>query len=224
MSTTTNIGSNSGHSDKKDKRHRKKTLTGFISQIEHDDLQVSFDLVIKFFERYALFHDLSDAFVAIIKDYGPIPSPALDELMKKFHNSQTQFGLFLKGREQTLKVMENICMERFGAALRNFHQLRRSADLLQEIDAQQRNKVANLKKHSGYAISDDYDKSTISFTVASPSSHGGNPAVEQMKKDRESRLAMESLALRGIRQLMKITSRNEEQVKYWKAARQISPR
>ena len=230
MSTTT---SNPGpsHADKKDKK-RKKTTTGVITEAEYDDLRAGFDLIIAFFHQYAMFHDLSDKFGKVIQHYGPIHSHEMDEKMKQFQSSQTQFLLLLKGREQTLKVMENICMERFGAALRNLYQVRRSHDLVLAIEAQQKYKIENLKKHSGYAnrSSDQQQQDTaeVTFAVATRGEHEQHPhrfTLEQMKKgakdrldDREGRLAMESLALRGLRQLAKITTRNEEQVKNWKAS------
>lgn len=210
-------------------------VIGVITPAEHEELKAGFDHIIDFFRRYATFHDLSDNFIEVIHDYGPIPKHDLDERMKQFSSSQSQVLLLLKGREQTLKVMENICTERFGTALRNLYQVRRSLDLVHSIETQQKYKIESLRKHSGYANqgSDQQDTAVVTFILAPDPSSEQEPrriGLEQMKKltkerldDREGRLAMESLALRGLRQLLKMTTRNEEQVKNWKANRSPSP-
>lgn len=224
MASSSNSTSHSIH-DKKEKK-RKRT-TGVITGEEYEELKTGFDLVIAFFQQYADHHGLTEQFIHVIKEYGPILSQELDEGMRQFQYSQSQFLLFLKGREQTLRTMETICMERFGAALKNLYQVRRTHDLVLAIDSQQKYKIESLKKHSTYAshLNDQLDRSVVTFTISPDPrqeqvSHVG---LEQMKRlakerldDRESRLGLEVLALRGLRQLLKITTRNEEQVKNWK--------
>lgn len=210
---------------KKDKK-RKKATTGAITNEEYEELKSGFDLIIAFFHRYAEHHNLSEHFVHAIKEYGPILSQDLDEGMQQFQYSQSQFLLFLRGREQTLRTMETICMERFGAALKNVYQVRQTHDLVLAIESQQKYKIESLKKHATYAshIHDQLDRSVVTFAVTADPPHDHEAiGMEQMKRmtkerveDRECRLALESVALRGLRQLLKITTRNEEQVKNWK--------
>jgi hypothetical protein len=221
-------------SKKDDKKPRKKATAGIITVAEHVDLKANFDHVILFFQRYAAYHDLSDKFILVIQEFGPIPSNDLDDRMRQFEYSQTQFLQLFKYRKQTLKIIEGICMERFGVALRNFYQVRVSHDMVLAIDAQQKHKIESLKKHSSYTnyAADHQDTSDVHFTLApSDGEHESRQVtLEQMTKmtkdrmsDRESRLAMESLALRGLRQLLKINTRNEEQAKNWKSSRPPSP-
>lgn len=203
----------------------KKDIRQRISSGEYAELKVGFDRIIAFFKHhYAHHHSLSNNFVDVVKKYGPMPDSEIGSWMERFHGSQSQVVQVLKSREQTLNTMEAICMQRFSAALGNFYQARRIHDMVLAIDNQEKYKAEKLSKHSGFAGITNDDK-TVVFTLTSSSPQDRKPVqvsldemraiVKRTLEDRDNRIKLEILALRAIRQLQRITVRNEDLVKNW---------
>ena len=205
---------------------KRKERAGAITEQEYRELKESFDLITGFFDKYASFHKLSHGFVTVIRSYGPLTSEDLEAAMQEHQNSEVQFVQRLRGREQTLKTMEAVCLERWAHALRSLYHVRQVSDLAAAIEAQDKSKSDILRKHSAYQVHEGQrDETEFKFTLTDGKSvdlQGIKRDLEPRLKDRERRLALESLALRALRQLLKITSRTEEQVKNWKAHRSPS--
>ena len=209
----------------KDIRHR-------ISSGEYAELKEGFDRIIVFFGHYARFHSLSTTFLHVVRRYGPMPEKEISDWMDRFHGSQSQVIQVMKSREQTLNTMEAICMQRFGAALRNFYQVRRIHDIVYAIDNQQKYKSEKLIKHSGYASVANSATADVVFTITSDSTQDRKPvqvSLDEMRArvnmsltDRETRIKVEILALRAVRQLQRITVRNEDLIKNWRGSRPVS--